>query len=268
MSIIRISRPKSFSTQLARKRESLDVSFNVVLQIPNTLGSLTTKSTFVQSIRALLYMLIDCIFHFTDILRLPRFDVVHGFLGVLGVYVATQRLLCGEPPWLGAVRALEPGKMVECSPALVCCHVSLVGGEVLLPVVNSLALVAPLPLRPVGPQPLQPAVVAAAAVAVLLMVVEPEAGVEHIPTVAALGLHKPQTMFGHFLVQRWIENCWFHSQVHAEARSLLPFPPMHHQSPLESSNTLRIVVPKSSILMFQLLCALRNILFLGYFPSF
>ena len=148
MSIIRISRPKSFSTQLARKRESLDVSFNVVLQIPNTLGSLTTKSTFVQSIRALLYMLIDCIFHFTDILRLPRFDVVHGFLGVLGVYVATQRLLCGEPPWLGAVRALEPGKMVECSPALVCCHVSLVGGEVLLPVVNSLAaLVAPLPLR-------------------------------------------------------------------------------------------------------------------------
>ena len=197
MSIIRISRPKSFSTQLARKRESLDVSFNVVLQIPNMLGSLTTKSTFVQSIRALLYMLIDCIFHFTDILRLPRFDVVHGFLGVLGVYVATQRLLCGEPPWLGAVRALEPGKMVECSPALVCCHVSLVGGEVLLPVVNSLALVAPLPLRhqrlrlrPVGPQPLQPAVVAAAAVAVLLMVVEPEAGVENIPTVAALGLHK------------------------------------------------------------------------------
>ena len=187
MSIIRISRPKSFSTQLARKRESLDVSFNVVLQIPNTLGSLTTKSTFVQSIRALLYMLIDCIFHFTDILRLPRFDVVHGFLGVLGVYVATQRLLCGEPPWLGAVRALEPGKMVECSPALVCCHVSLVGGEVLLPVVNSLALVAPLPLRPVGPQPLQPAVVAAAAVAVLLMVVEPEAGGNTFPQLPHLG---------------------------------------------------------------------------------
>ena len=197
MSIIRISRPKSFSTQLARKRESLDVSFNVVLQIPNTLGSLTTKSTFVQSIRALLYMLIDCIFHFTDILRLPRFDVIHGFLGVLGVYVATQRLLCGEPPWLGAVRALEPGKMVECSPALVCCHVSLVGGEVLLPVVNSLALVAPLPLRPVGPQPLQPAVVAAAAVAVLLMVVEPEAGGNTFPQLPHLGFtNNVWTFFG------------------------------------------------------------------------
>ena len=85
--------------------------------------------------------------------------------------------------------------MVECSPALVCCHVSLVGGEVLLPVVNSLAaLVAPLPLRhqrlrlrPVGPQPLQPAVVAAAAVAVLLMVVEPEAGGNTFPQLPHLG---------------------------------------------------------------------------------
>ena len=86
------------------------------------------------------------------------------------------------------------GANVERAPALVSCPVSQVAGEVVLGVVNSPALVAPLPprhqrlgRRPVGPQLLQPAV-AAVAVAVLLVVVEPEAGVEHLPAVAALGL--------------------------------------------------------------------------------